>query len=174
MFIILGVISLIRTLKYDNWHYLFKYFYSQRLAKKSLKEVEIEQVTNTIDNSANITSNKHGYDLLHDLFVKRHSKILLKPVTEYSIIEALIVLVTVIVCLLVPDSHETIKKLFEQESLYFLVIIYFINRGEKLTKAMFMNCDHAMLTYRVYRNPKVILEMFKRRMKTSVTRKRLL
>ena len=46
--------------------------------------------------------------------------------------------------------------------------MYFINRGEKLSKAMFMNCDHAMLTYRIYRNPRVILEMFKRRLKTTI------
>ena len=33
---------------------------------------------------------------------------------------------------------------------------------------MFMNCDHSMLTYRFYRTPKVILGMFRERLKTLI------
>lgn len=37
-----------------------------------------------------------------------------------------------------------------------------------MTQAMFMNCDHSMLTYRIYRTPKVILGVFKERLKTLI------
>lgn len=51
---------------------------------------------------------------------------------------------------------------------YFVFIMYMINRGTVVTQAMFMNCDHSMLTYRFYRTPKVILALFKERLKTLI------
>lgn len=51
---------------------------------------------------------------------------------------------------------------------YFVFIMYMLNRGTTMTQAMFMNCDHSMLTYRIYRTPKVILGLFKERLKTLI------
>ena len=51
---------------------------------------------------------------------------------------------------------------------YFVFIMYIINRGTVVTQAMFMNCDHSMLTYRFYKTPKVILSLFKERLKTLI------
>ncbi len=47
--------------------------------------------------------------------------------------------------------------------------MYILNRGTTVTQAMFMNCDHSMLTYRIYRTPKVILGVFKERLKTLIS-----
>ena len=47
--------------------------------------------------------------------------------------------------------------------------MYCINRSSSVTQAMFMNCDHSMLTYRIYRTPQVILGIFKERLKTLIT-----
>ena len=44
--------------------------------------------------------------------------------------------------------------------------MYFINRGAIITQAMFFNCDHAMLSYNFYKEPKTIIELFKKRLKT--------
>ncbi len=169
VFICLGIASLIGLFTYNRYHFIFKKLFNARLAKKSLKEVEIDQISNTIDSNTKITSNKHGYDLLHDLFVKRHSKILAKTVLSFTVIEIIIVIGMVIVSLLVPELRDAISVLYSKYSLYFLIVMYCINRGEKISKAMFMNCDHAMLTYRTYRSSKVILEMFKRRLKTLIS-----
>ena len=46
--------------------------------------------------------------------------------------------------------------------------MYFINRGQKITQTMFMNCDHSMLTYRFYRQPHAVLSLFKERLKTLI------
>ena len=51
---------------------------------------------------------------------------------------------------------------------YFVFVMYILNRGTTVTQAMFMNCDHSMLTYRIYRTPKVILGVFKERLKTLI------
>ena len=52
---------------------------------------------------------------------------------------------------------------------YFVFVMYILNRGTTVTEAMFMNCDHSMLTYRIYRTPKVILGVFKERLKTLIS-----
>ncbi len=46
--------------------------------------------------------------------------------------------------------------------------MYLINRGKVITQAMFLNCDHSMLTYRFYRQPKAILTLFVERLKYVV------
>ena len=51
---------------------------------------------------------------------------------------------------------------------YFLFVMYLLNRGRAITQAMFTNCDHSMLTYRFYRQPKVILALFTERLKYIV------
>ena len=51
---------------------------------------------------------------------------------------------------------------------WFVFVMYMINRGTVVTQAMFMNCDHSMLTYRFYKTPKVILALFKERLKTLI------
>ena len=46
--------------------------------------------------------------------------------------------------------------------------MYIINRGQVVSQAMFMNCDHSMLTYGFYREPKVILNLFRERLKSVI------
>lgn len=50
----------------------------------------------------------------------------------------------------------------------FLLVMYFVNRGRMITEAMFMNCDHSMLTYRFYRQSAAILSLFAERLKSII------
>ena len=47
-----------------------------------------------------------------------------------------------------------------------LLLMYFINRGNTVTRALFFNCDRSMLCYRFYRQPRVILGIFTARLKS--------
>ena len=47
---------------------------------------------------------------------------------------------------------------------FFVLVMYFINRGNSITKSMYFNCDHAMLTFNFYREKNVILSLFKKRL----------
>ena len=38
--------------------------------------------------------------------------------------------------------------------------MYVINRGAGFTQALFMNCDHSLLTYSFYKKPKFVLRLF--------------
>ena len=42
----------------------------------------------------------------------------------------------------------------------FLFVMYLVNRGTTFTQALFINCDHSMLTYAFYKKPGTILKLF--------------
>ena len=51
---------------------------------------------------------------------------------------------------------------------YFLFIMYAINRGMSYSQALFINCDHCLLTYSAYKKPKNILKLFTIRLREIV------
>ena len=44
----------------------------------------------------------------------------------------------------------------------------FTNRGSQITQAMFFHCDHAMLQFNFYRNKKIILDLFNKRLMSII------
>lgn len=114
------------------------------------------------------TSQKSGYSFFNDIFIKRHSRLLTKSAKWISLIMAAILIAALAGCALFPEIKKPINKLVMTSLPFFLFIMYFINRGKVVTQAMFMNCDHSMLTYRFYRQPKVVLNLFAARLKSVV------
>ena len=43
--------------------------------------------------------------------------------------------------------------------------MYLINRGTGFTQALFMNCDHSLLTYPFYKKPQQVLRLFRIRLR---------
>ena len=66
------------------------------------------------------------------------------------------------------NYNNSIAELLHFKLAIFIIIMFFINRGAIITQAMFFNCDHAMLRYNFYREPKIILELFKKRLITVI------
>ena len=52
---------------------------------------------------------------------------------------------------------------------YFAFIMYLINRGTSFTQALFMNCDHSLLTYSFYKQPGFVLKLFQIRLREGDT-----
>ena len=51
---------------------------------------------------------------------------------------------------------------------YFVFIMYAINRGTGFTQALFMNCDHSLLTYSFYKRPAFVLRLFSIRLREII------
>lgn len=118
-----------------------------------------------IETDLSQTSNKSGYAYLNELFMKRHSKMLTKAAKKISLVSAGILAAIVAAGYFRPDIMLNINKLLLTCFPYSLILMYYINRGRAITEALFMNCDHSMLTYRAYRQPKAILCLFTERLK---------
>ncbi len=127
-----------------------------------------ENVLKRIDVDTKITSQKHGYAYFNDLFVKRHSNLLLKSAKKISFVIIGIIFVMALILYLIPEFATKTNQILMVMLPYFVFIMYCINRGQEVAQAMFMNCDHSMLTYGFYREPKVILNLFKERLKSVI------
>ena len=118
--------------------------------------------------SAGQTSKKSGYAYLNDLFVQRHTKILTRSALRITSFFGALMLVGIGACLFYPPVREKLNEYLLTALPSLLFVMYFINRGQTITQAMFVNCDHSMLTYRFYRQPKAILQLFAARLRSVI------
>ncbi len=171
--ILLGIYSLIKIHNFKDYRKMYKQILTesnvymqekangtQAMKDNSLKQIELD---------TKYTSNKTGFAYFHDLFVKRHKKILTEAVKKQSVV-ILVIIIAMIIGITMNENFKTkTNEILLVYLPYFVFIMYLINRSSSVTQAMFMNCDHSMLTYRIYRTPKVILGIFKERLKTLIT-----
>ena len=137
---------------------------SEDVQKNTLIESNLKRIS--IDTT--ITSNKEGFAYFHDLFVKRHRKILSDSAKKTTIGILLVGIVLCFVMLLAPTAKVPINNFIMNYLPFVLLLMYFINTGKVVTNAMFMNCDHSMLSYRFFRQPNTLLSLFRERLKTLI------
>ena len=170
MFIPLAVLSYLYINSISSYRLMFQRINSTIKAVNSKENkaysrqamVEVKEKDKNID--ARKLEGKKGYDLFNTIFFERHKQILLRSAKNYSLI---ITSIIIILCFLSIkyDGFKTTINFFLLNRLGWLVLImYFINRGSIVTQAMFYNCDHAMLGYNFYREPKNLLGLFKKRL----------
>lgn len=166
LILIAGIISFI---------YITKYNYFTKMCKETLKKNEIipdktgiemkaykDQITNVaIDNT-----DKEGYAYFNYIFTKRHRKLLTKATKNISFGLIIFFVLAILSCLIFPSIDNNINDLLKNSIPYYLFVLYFLNRGQKICQTMFMNCDRSMLTYRFYREKTAILLLFEERLKT--------
>lgn len=170
--LILGIVSLVKIHNFKDYRRMYKqiltesnvYVQEKVTGTQAIKDTSLKQ----IELDKNYTSNKSGFAYFHDLFVKRHRKILTTAVKKQSVVILLIIIAMIIGIQMNNDFKIITNRILMVYLPYFVFIMYCINRSSSVTQAMFMNCDHSMLTYRIYRTPKVILGIFKERLKTLI------
>ena len=111
------------------------------------------------------TSNKSGYPYFNELFMKRHARLLTRSAKRITIGAAALFAAAAVALYFFPGAHADVNELCMNYLPYFLFVMYLINRGRTITQAMFLNCDHSMLAYRFYRQPKALLRLFVERLK---------
>lgn len=170
--LIIGILCFIKINSFTGYKKMYKKLLKPETIiineKQKNNQVLRENVSKQIEYNDGITSDKNGFAYFHDLFVKRHSKILTKAVKTQSIIIAIVFVSVIFITFIFPDFNENLNNIPLTYLPYFVFIMYILNRGTTITQAMFMNCDNGMLTYRMYRTPKVILSLFKERLKTLI------
>lgn len=170
---VLGIISIIYLLRIKDYKLLYKKVCSKKssILMNNSNAYQYQQRVNVIKKDVvdeKILNNKKGYNLFNTLFFNRHKKILLTSAKKYMYTSIIVYIVLIIISLKYKDFKVLISIVLEYKLSFFIIIMYFINRGAIITQAMFFNCDHAMLTYNFYRDPKVIVSLFKKRLVTVV------
>ena len=170
IFIILAIYGIKYINKFNSYRELYKIMLTSGDINVTTNTQDIvkETVLKQIDIEENISSNKKGYAYFNDLFIKRHSKILSKSAKKITFVLTAIIIGLIFATHVNNDIKVQTNKLLMTCLPYFVFIIYIINRGQVVTQAMFMNCDHSMLTYSFYKTPKAILGLFKERLKSVI------
>ena len=113
-----------------------------------------------ISEDTGITSNRKGFEYFNELFIKRHKKLLWGPSLKQTVIFAVASVVAFVIMILSPGIKEDVGKVVINLMPYFLFIVYVINRGSHFTNALFINCDHSMLTFSFYKRRDSIVKLF--------------
>jgi hypothetical protein len=174
LFIVLAIPSLKYLLNINDYKTIYKRLseitnvMNSKNDKDYLKQamVEVKEKDKFINNKKLI--GKKGYDLFNTIFFERHKEILLRSAKKYSFIITIIYIILIYLMFNNITYKESISNFLENNLGWFVIIMYFINRGAIITQAMFFNCDHAMLKYNFYREEKTILGLFKKRLQTVI------
>lgn len=118
-----------------------------------------------ISTDTTITSSRKGFEYLNELFIKRHRKILWSSTKKIAAVCAVLVCGATLFLYLNPEGRPGANELVMTFLPYFVFIMYAINRGTGFTQALFMNCDHSLLTYSFYKQPKLVLKLFQIRLR---------
>ena len=119
---------------------------------------------NMITENSTVTSNKKGFEYLNELFIKRHQKLLWQATRKISIVCAVLVVVGVVLLQIFPGIEPAVREMILQSLPLWAFILYFLSRGMGFTRALFINCDHSLLTYSFYKQPRCILKLFRIRL----------
>ena len=166
LFIPAGIISVRKIVSFRYYREV-----NQQLLAQVVNQMDaVKQAARTvseksISTDSTITSKRDGFEYLNDLFIKRHRKILWKSTLRIAEICLVLSCAAVIALTMVPEAKKDINELIMTWLPYFTFIMYAINRGTGFTKALFMNCDHSLLTYSFYKQPGCILKLFRIRLR---------
>ncbi len=167
--VLLGVTSVRKILKFEDYRLVY-----QRVLNRSLLQMDklkvnaAESSRQKISVEKGISSDKKGFEYLNELFVKRHRKILWKKVKWIAIVCLVVLVVAQVAMIVFPAAKQPINEMILRILPIFAFILYGINGGTEFTQALFVNCDHSLLTYSFYKQPESILKLFTIRLREII------
>ena len=164
----LGVFSITKVLSFRDYRAINKELLSgltNQMDSEATTRIIKQANEKKISTDTSITSNRRGFEYLNELFIKRHKKILWNSTKKISYVCAFLVAAVLAGVYLLPEEKTVINEIVMTWLPYFVFIMYAINRGTNFTQALFMNCDHSLLTYSFYKQPKFILRLFQIRLR---------
>lgn len=158
-----------KILTFRNYREMYQQLFAKSMLQMdNVKKLALEQSHKVISADTAITSRRKGFEFLNELFIKRHQKILWKASRKIAAVCLCLVLGTLLAFYLAPELKEPVNGLLLTYLPYFVFIMYAINRGTGFTQALYMNCDHSLLTYSFYKRPQFVLRLFQIRLREII------
>lgn len=140
-------------------------------ARENMRTAVRQSNDSKISSDVSIISHRNGLEYLNELFVKRHKKILWGPA---HIMSGIILAVFSVFGILLfwpgtaQQGREIFRELLTGHMTIFFIPMYMMNRGTGFSSALFYNCDHSLLTFRIFRNKEVLLKLFRIRLRDLI------
>ena len=164
-----GLVSLRRVVTFRYYREINQELLSQVVNQMdTMKQAAKTASEKNISADTSITSRKKGFEYLNELFIKRHRKILWRSTIRIANVCVFLCAGSLLLMTLLPGIKPDINQMVMTWLPYFSFILYLINRGTGFTKALFMNCDHSLLTYSFYKQPGFILKLFQIRLREII------
>jgi len=166
VFIVLGVLAFAYLYKFDYYLHIYKRIFNNN------KDIDVNQINEKtylerIENKQ-VKTSKHGFEMMHDLFMERHHKALWRMTYIKCIVCGIVACIALVLFIFVPNIIEEVSVDLVNALPCFLFVLYILNNSEDVTRTMFSNCDHSLLNYTFYREPKNLLHLFSIRLKELI------
>lgn len=164
-----GLFSLCFILRFDQYKSLYQRMLIHAANPMDLiKKASQEDSKKAITTDITVQSRRHGLEYLNELFIKRHQRILWQSSKKIAAVCLCLVAGMMLVLHLEPQSKSVTNGILLTWLPYFFFIMYAINRGAGFTRVLFINCDRSLLTYSFYKQPKMVLKLFRIRLREIV------
>lgn len=164
-----GIISARKIITFAQYRSLYQELLANFMNPMEVKKDAVKlQNQKAISADTGISSHRKGFEYLNELFIKRHQKILWKSTKKITAVCLFLVLGLLLLFYMNPQIKDRLNELLLIFLPYFVFIMYAINRGTGFTSALFMNCDHSLLTYSFYKQPDMVLKLFGIRLREIV------
>lgn len=159
-----GLLSVKKVVKFAFYRELCQQMLADKRSgmdpKVTSQRIVEEASRKKISTDASITSRKKGLEYFNELFIKRHRRILWNSAKRVTVGALAVVAVGAVACMVNTKIASEINQGLMRMLPVFLFLMYILNRGTTFTQALFINCDHSMLTYGFYKKPATILKLF--------------
>ena len=167
--VISGGVSIWKIVSFSNYRDMYQQILAQSMnPAESAGKAAQKQSQKVISADSRITSHRKGFEYLNELFIKRHQKILWKASRRIAAVSLFLLCGVLLAFYLLPDIQGKVNEMLLGFLPYFVFVMYAINRGTGFTRALFMNCDHSLLTYSFYKQPKMVLRLFQIRLREII------
>lgn len=159
----LGAVGLKKVLAFKDYYAINKELLSgltNQMDSNTSAQLAKQLNEKKISADTSITSSRKGFEYLNELFIKRHKDILWSASKMITYVCLVLTAAAVAGSYVFPEFKEATNHLVLNWLPYFVFIMYLINRGTGFTQALFVNCDHSLLTYPFYKQPGMILKLF--------------
>ncbi len=168
---VMGLLSVRTVLAFDQYGPLYRELLRETARKKlALTGPEGQKRLHEkyITADASITSARSGFEYLNELFIKRHRKLLWRASQRISAVLSIIMAALIALALFMPDIGPRMNEVLKGNITYSALLLYALNRGSQFAGTLFMNCDHSLLAYPFYREPRNILRLFRIRLREII------
>ena len=164
-----GLPCILKVLHFSHYPEMYRELLAQSMNDMDQAKAVIQnQSKQSISADTGITSRRRGFEYLNELFIKRHQKVLWKSTKRQAAVCAILTCGVLLAFYLAPEFKSHTNELLMSFLPYFVFIMYAINRGTGFTRVLFMNCDHSLLTYSFYKQPDMVLKLFRIRLREIV------
>lgn len=167
----IGLVAVTRVLNFGKYTQLNKeviFKMNSSLHNLSAGKLLTEISHKDINADTTLVSTRQGFEFLNELFIKRHKKILWQKSFKLIYFYIFIFSALIISFYLFPDIKASFRTEFPLHLSYVILPLYIFNSGKSFTQALFMNCDHSLLTYSCFKQAHFILQLFTIRLREII------